>query len=230
VEKANSYGKSVIEPWTNQTSGKRFLEKYGATLSITGFDSRLELEDVDWDLMKSWVEEGKKRAKGVTIKSFNKCPEDIIDEFTAMITEAGRTQPQGDTDYKATFNRKIRREWEEYHEKMDCIRYTLIAMEKDGRLSGHTEIAYYPSYPEIIFQRGSGVRPEFRGEGRGKMLKAAMLLYIKDNYPKAKKMTVSNAEVNAAILSINKRIGFRKYKSHAGYKFEVEELAEKLGL
>lgn len=230
VEEAQTHGKSVIETGTNHDSGRAFLKKYGATLSIEGFENRLELEDVDWDLMQSWVDKGKKRAEGVTIESFYECPEEILDEFTEMFTESANMAPLGDIEYRTNIDGKLRRDYEKHIKKSGYTHYTLISREKNGRISGMTEIFYDPCNGYKIFQELTGVRPEFRGKGLGKWLKAHMILHLRDTYPDVERIITGNAEVNAPMLSINKRMGYKKHKGGEGYKFIVEDIAKRLGL
>ncbi len=230
VKEAQSLNKTVIETGADHDSGRSFLKKYGAEFTIEGAENRLELEDIDWELMQSWVDEGKKRAKDVTLESFYECPEEILEEFAEMCTEALNMKPLGDTEHRSNIDGKLRREIEKRYIDMGLTNYTLISREKDGRISGMTEIYYDPREGYKINQELTGVRPEFRGKGIGKWLKAQMILHIKDTYPDAERIITGNAEANAPMLSINTRMGFKKYKGGEGYKFEVEDIAKRLGL
>ena len=230
VQEAQARNKTVIEIGTENDSGKAFLKKHGADLTIEGAENRLELEDVDWDLMQSWVDEGPKRAEGVTIESFYEVPEEILDEYCEMYTTCGNMAPQGDVEYRMNMNGKLRRENEQRWKEIGYINYTLISREKDGKISGLTEIFHDPRDGDRILQELTGVLPEFRGRGLGKWLKAEMILQIKENYSKAKKIITGNADVNAPMLSINERMGFKRHKGGQMYKFQVEELAKRLGI
>ena len=230
VQEAQSLNKSVIETGADHDSGRSFLKKYGAEFTIEGAENRLELEDVDWKLMQSWVDEGEKRAKDVTIESFFECPEEILEEYAELYTEALNMQPLGDTEHRSNIDGKLKREIEKRFKDMGHTYYTLISREKDGRISGMTEITYDPREGHKINQELTGVRPEFRGKGIGKWLKAQMILHIKDTYPDAERIITGNAEANAPMLSINTRMGFKKYKGGEGYKFKVEDIAKRLGL
>ena len=230
VQEALSLNRTVIETFTNHDSGQAFLKKNGAEFTIEAAENRLELEDVDWDLMQSWVDEGLKRAEGVTIDSFYECPEEILDEFCEMYTEALNMAPQGDTEFRDNIDGNLRRQIEQRFRDTGHTNYTLLSREKDGRISGLTEIIYDPRDSYRIGQELTGVRPEFRGRGLGKWLKGKMILHIRDTYPDVQRIIAGNAEANAPMLSINERMGFKKYKGAEGYKFQTEELAKKLGI
>ena len=105
---------------------------------------------------------------------------------------------------------------------------TLVSKEENKAVSGLTEVIFYLDTPSIIHQDLTSVKEEFRGRSLGKWLKAEMLLWIKENYPDVKTITTENATINAPMLSINNRLGFKEYKSEKIYKFNVQELMAKL--
>ena len=228
VNETQSLGRTVIETGSDTDSGRAFLKHFGAQLTIEGAENRLELEEVDWELMQSWVDEGPKRAKDVTLESFTVCPEEFLEEYAEMYTEALNMQPLGESEHIANIDGKARRQTEKRTKEIGQINYTLVSREKDGRISGMTEIYYDSRDVHVIHQELTGVRPEFRGRGLGKWLKAQMILYVRETYPEAQRVITGNAETNAPMLSINERMAFKKYKGGEGYKFQVEELAKKL--
>ncbi len=230
VQEAMAFNKTVIETGTEHDSGRAFLKHFGATHAIEAAENRLNMEDVDWDLMKNWMVEGSRKTHEVTIESFEVIPEDILEEFAEMYTEALNMQPLGDLEEKPIFDGKRMRELESRYKKTGRKNYTLISREEDGRMSGLTEVNYEPRDPHRIEQGLTGVRPEFRGRGLGKWLKALMIFHVKENYPKVEIVVTGNAEANAPMLSVNQRMGFKKYKSGDAYKFKIEEISKKLGL
>ena len=230
VSEVKKLGCTVMETGTNNDAGRAFLEHYGAQMTIEGSTNRLYLENVDWDLMQQWIESGPIKAKGVKIESFDTVPEEILDEYTEMYTEALNMQPLGETEERANVDGKMMRAYEKRRKETDQTSYTLITREKDGSISGMTEIFYEPREHHRIIQGLTGVRPEFRGRGLGKWLKALMIVHIKENYPEVEFVTTGNAEANAPMLSINDRMGFKQYKSAEGYKFKTEKLVERLGI
>ena len=230
TKEAQTYGRTTIQTGTNHDTGRAFLNKYGATFTIAGAESRLEMEDVDWNLMHSWIDEGKKGNEAVTFESFIECPEEILEEFCEMFTEAVNMAPQGESEFRTNIDGKLRREYEKQNRVEGWIHQTLISRERDGRISGMTEFYYDPREGYKLRQELTGVRPEFRGRGLGKWLKAYNIIHIRDTYPEVKRIITGNAIVNAPMLSINKRMGYKEYKSGEGYKFKIEDLVKKLGL
>ena len=63
--------------------------------------------------------------------------------------------------------------------------------------------------PSIVRQQLTAVARPWRGRGVGRALKAAMLRQVHQMHPEATVIGTNNAEVNAPILSINARVGFK---------------------
>ncbi len=104
--------------------------------------------------------------------------------------------------------------------------HTVLTREPDGSISGMTDVSYTPHQPTFIHQMFTGVRPDARGRGLGKWLKAAMLEKIHADYPKVEWWITGNAESNAPMLSINHRLGFKQYRAGAQYQISRDKLAE----
>jgi GNAT superfamily N-acetyltransferase len=231
VKEVLALNRTTIETGTNHDAGAAFLKHYGAQLTIEGSENRLDMADVDWDMMQSWIDEGPQRAPGVTIEEFdNICPDEILDEYVEMFTEALNMQPLGEMESRAKIDRESWRKNEKRREETGQRNYAMYTKEADGSISGLTDIYFDPRDGDRIHQGLTGVRPKYRGRGLGKWLKAKMIFHIRENYPEVEKIITGNAESNEAMLSINNRMGFKKHKGGDGYKFETKDLAKRLKL
>ena len=216
-------------------AGKKFCIELGGKESQIGSENRLKLEEVNWDMMKEWRSLGEDLGKreNVKIEFFEDCPEDIIQEYTEIYTETMNQQPLGDYDGKIIDTPETRREEEEEEEKNKKRRlewYTMVTREKDGKISGLTEMLYHPDTSHKGYQNLTGVKEKYRGKGLGKWLKAAMLFWYHDKYPNIKYISTGNADTNAPMLSINERMGFKTFISNTEYSFEAEKLYDKYNL
>ena len=228
ISKAKKHKRTLLQGGSNQESGHSFCRKYGGTVAIHGSENRLQISDVDWKMVRDWIKEGPKRAEGVTLEQFVDVPEEDIEEYCIIYTETMNQQPFGELEGRVKINPETRRISEERMRKRDGIWTTLISREKDRTISGLTEVFYFPDKPTILNQNLTGVKEEYRRRGLGKWLKASMLQWIKEEYPKVQTIITGNATTNEPMLAINKRLGFKEYKSGTAYKFQVDELSQKL--
>jgi GNAT superfamily N-acetyltransferase len=95
-------------------------------------------------------------------------------------------------------------------------------------ISAITDTSWAPHRPAIIEQRFTGVRPDARGRGLGKWIKAAMLAHLRVLYPEAQWMATENAGSNAPMLAINKNLGFKQYRAGTEYQISRDNLAARI--
>ena len=228
IKVAKKHNRTLIQGGSNQESGHNFCLKYGGTKAIDGSENRLQMKEVDWKMVREWVEEGPKRADGVTLEQFVDVSEDDIEEYCVIYTETMNQQPFGELEGRTKTTPESRRMSEERLRTREGIWTTLISRERDRTISGLTEVFYFPDKPIMLHQNLTGVKEEFRGRGLGKWLKAAMLEWVKEEYPKVETVITGNATTNAPMLAINKRLGFKEHKSGTAYKFQMSELSEKI--
>jgi len=229
IDEAVSMQKTVAHIGSSIDSGVHFIEDYlGGKVGQQGGENRLYLNEVDWKMIDEWIEEGEKRNPNTELFLFEDCPADIIDEYMKIYTETMNQQPLGEMEWNYKGTPESRRMQEKRYHDLDMKWYTLVTKETDGRITGLTEIFYNPTRTFRLAQNLTGVKKEERGRGLGKWLKASMLRRMYEIYPDIVYITTGNADSNAPMLSINRRMGFKKKRSFKGYKFQIKDLQQKL--
>ncbi|MHA1186073.1 MAG: GNAT family N-acetyltransferase [Candidatus Heimdallarchaeota archaeon] len=231
VTKVNSLGNlTTLQTFSFTDAGWTFCEKFNGELSLEATQSRLKFDEVNWELMKKWVKDGEINGKKNKTKLlfFEKIPEEIKKPYTEFYTEIMNLVPfEGLVERRIETVESTRQKEKEYNER--GIRwFTMLTQEADGAISGITEMLYYPDEPYLTEQELTGVSLKYRGRGLGKWLKAAMLLHIKENLPEVRTVNTGNADSNAPMLSINHKMGFKRYLVEKCYKFNVNQLLNKL--
>ena len=213
-------------------SGRDFCEKYGAKLTNVRVNNRLYVSDINWNMINQWIKEGKEKNPNVSLETFHIAPEENIQEYCELLTVLENEVPSFEVEEDRTkeiFTPKRYREYEELLAKQGSEMYTIRTIEEDGHISGMTEIYYSKeNNTERVNTGFTGVKHLDRGRGLGKLLKASMMLYVRDNLPETEYIATGNAEHNAPMLSINNRLGFKPYYQQNSYKFEIDDLIEKL--
>lgn len=90
-----------------------------------------------------------------------------------------------------------------------------------GALVGYSELSWHPDRAGIVSQGATGVRPEARGHGLGRRLKAANLRALGAANPDARFVRTSNADSNAAMLRINAELGFAPHQATTDWQWPV---------
>jgi len=232
VEKAKESGCKFTETDTYYDSGRKFCKKLGGKSINEQTENRLHLEEIDWELVNEWRNEGKKKAPMVVLENYFIVHERDIVEICELETTLESQMPTLDSEDKKwtdIYTPERKRERERLRKEQGYINYTIISREYNGTISGMTEIRYSRTdRPERINQGLTGVLEDYRGRGLGKWLKAEMLIYIENHIPDARFIVTGNADHNAPMVSINERLGFKPYYNESSFKFRLTTVIKRM--
>jgi GNAT superfamily N-acetyltransferase len=220
IEEAKKVDITLLQIWTPNADGKAASRSWGGNMAHEHFVNKLLLKDVDWDLMNKWIEDSKKKADDVETQLFYEVPEEIIEEFVLLHIETENQAPWGGEGVN-TLTPEMRRQYEKDNKDKGTAWITIITKEKNGEVSGLTEVRYNPKEPKGVNQDMTGVQDKYRGRGLGKRLKAEMLFHVRENYPEAEFISTGNAMLNEAILSINQTMGYKEVAIFHLYKIKI---------
>ncbi len=225
------YGSTVLEMFTDEESGHGFMKWLGAGAKMTEIESRLNLWEVDWPMLESWAAEGAKRSPHTTLEVHDgRLPEAMWPEFTPQLSAMLNTIPFEGLDHgEIIVTPEKMRHWYERMELSGEVQHTVLTREPGGTISGITDVTWAPYRRSLIHQQFTGVRPEARGRGLGKWIKAAMLLHLRRLHPDARWVSTDNAHSNAAMLKINRALGFKAYRTMIDYQMTREQLETRIG-
>ncbi len=203
-------------------SGRRFMDRLGGTVSLETAENRLYLQDVDWPMVEAWAAEGAGKNPDTAITTVSVIPQADIDDYSAAYTETINQQPLGDTGIDMKYTPEQIRFGEQQNLEYGAVRTTIYTKGADGSISGLTETVYTKEEGHKAAQLLTGVRERYRGRGLGKLLKAAMLLHIRKEYPGVKYITTGNADSNAPMMAINSKLGFKRHLPVRLYKLKIK--------
>lgn len=230
LEVAKERNRSTLIGGTHEGTGKAFLKAIGAETGLAWRESRLYLDEMDWEKMERWVREGQRRSPGTDLIFFNDLPEpSMIEAYCELLQEVSNQEPRGNLDLgDDLLTPSILKERVDQFAKIGGTMLRAVTVEEDGALSGLTTLGYLPDERTHVHQWMTGVREAYRGRGLGKWLKAAQLLRIRDELPQVRVVRTGNATINAAMLSINVRLGFRPYREGVEGQLSVASLGKAL--
>ncbi|MFX0115066.1 MAG: GNAT family N-acetyltransferase, partial [Candidatus Hodarchaeota archaeon] len=192
-EFAKKHDKSLVIGGTVEDDGKAFLRKIGAQEALDRTESRLYLSEVNWEMVQNWAKEGPERSPDSWIEFFSSVPEEIIDPYCEVYTETLNQAPRQDLQVgNEIITPEYRRKQEEDFRKLKLQSMTFITREENGDISGLTEMIYSPERHNMIEQLLTGVQEKYRGSGKGKWLKALMLLKVRKDLPQVEIVITGN--------------------------------------
>ncbi len=231
VELMREHGCTVLGASADRESGHAFLLSLGAEARMTEIESRLKLADVDWDLMREWVADGARRSPQTRLEIVDgPMPDAALAEFARQRTALLNTIPFEDLDHGEIVVTPER--MSDFYARAALIGevlHNVITWEPDGSISAMTDVTWAPHRRSLLEQQFTGVRPDARGRGLGKWIKAAMLLRLRELYPDAEWIVTGNAHSNGPMLKINRTMGFKAYRTWVEYQVSRAELERRIG-
>ena len=192
------------------TPNADFLTRHGFSFSLGDVKRALDLP-VDDVLLERLAAEAATRHEGYRLRDFvGPVPEDLLDEFGALIGSLITEAPMGDLDFEPeVFDATRIRADEKVFEASGRTKYTTVAVAPDGALVAYSELVV-PSYdPEHVYQWGTLVRPAHRGHRLGLATKVHNLRRLQAGESGRSLLFTYNAEVNTHMIGVNEAMGFR---------------------
>lgn len=189
-------------------AGEAFLTRVGAEAGMAMTTNQLELAKVDRALLAAWREA---RPAGYRLEWIDAdVPEHLLANVVAAYGAMAAT-PTGTLriwDFTAT--PELVRSFERARHEQGREHALLLAIdEATGETAGFTEASWHPQQTHLVRQGGTAVTTKHQGRGIGKWLKALIMERVLAERPEARHMRTNNNPVNAPIIAINERLGFR---------------------
>jgi GNAT superfamily N-acetyltransferase len=228
LELMERHGCTTLTVDTHEESGHQFLKWMGADGKSAGAENRLQLGAVDWAMLRRWVEDGARLSPATKLEVYDgHLPEEMWADYCPQFAAILNTMPWDQLDHgEIAVTPAHLADWYARLDKQGGSDHTVLTRESDGTISGITDMNYAPYQPQFIEQGFTGVRPDARGRGLGKWLKAAMLLHVREIYPDLKTVVTGNASSNGPMLAINTQMGFKEHRPGNEYQITLEKLRE----
>jgi GNAT superfamily N-acetyltransferase len=220
--------KSVLTMSADADPGHAFLTHIGAAAKHSMVENRTFLNELDWPCLRTW--EDRAGELGLVFECHaGRMPRDVLKSLLPALTELVSDVPLGSLETPP-----IRLEIESYDRWYEGLNRTegahhlLLLREPGGAVIGMSEASWDSRSPKTVYQSFTAIARSWRGRGLARAIKAAMLRQICSSHPGAEEMRTFNAESNAAILSVNRRLGFTVHRRHVDYQITRKELDAKL--
>jgi GNAT superfamily N-acetyltransferase len=153
------------------------------------------------------------------------CPDDLIDAYTRLVSTMNDA-PRGDLTMEDRVYTPDRvRDFERGIADRGHTLWTVCARATGSAgLAAYTNLVIAPDWPEVVHQEDTAVAVPHRGHGLGLTVKAANLLRLRTERPRARCVSTWNTASNEHMLRVNRRLGFGCEATFVAYEIDAGQL------
>ena len=212
-------------------AGRAFMERLGGRTGVASSTNQLETKDLNHDLVAQWLARGRRRTRDFELGVWEGPypPQRLAD--MANIKEVMNTAPTDELEIE-----EFRWTVEDLLQDQQALaqqgiqRWTMhLRHIPSDEIAGFTEVYWNSRHPETVTQGHTAVMPRYQSRGLAQWLKGEMLEKLLQERPEVRRIRSDNANSNLAILRINRRLGFRRYKSWTTWQVDLERVLSYLG-
>lgn len=222
---AESYNKTMlISNFVIEQDGKSFLWSIKPDFTLKGVENKILFNDVDWDMLHQWIDEGKRLNPQITLVIVDKIPEKYLNGFCNLYSKGFNEAPHAEASGAFVITPEVYRKREEENNQMSMVTETALTIDPDNTVIGMSEFYSNAFVKNYLAQNLTTVLPDARGRKLGKWLKASLYLHAKEKYKNHIGLITANAAINAPMLAINKKIGFKQSNEWVHWQISSSEL------
>jgi GNAT superfamily N-acetyltransferase len=203
-----------------RSAGRAFATRQGFTCATSEVRRDLALP-VDPARLDAVDSECRAHAAGYRLRTWqDRCPDDLVDDRAALGARMSTDAPLGELDWHPeTWDAaRVRRNEALVAQQGRSFLAAGAVDDASGRLVAFTELGVPLSRPERVYQWDTLVLPEHRGHRLGTLVKTAVLRLVPERVPQARVVSTWNAAVNAPMIAVNERLGFRTNGSTSSWQ------------
>ena len=188
-----------------------FAKTHGFEPASRAVNRRQVLADVDLDDLRRRHDAALPAARDYElVRRPGRTPDDEL-EAVAEMAAAINDAPTDDLDIEdEVFSADRIRGYEHAQEARGASLYRVFARHRDtGALAGHTVVAVDGEVPTHAEQHDTSVVAAHRGHRLGLLLKADMVLWLREAEPQLERIDTWNAESNDQMIGVNELMGYR---------------------
>ena len=218
-------GRTLATLKAHRPEGHAFLNAIGASKVFLSMENRLAFAALNWEQLEAWRAQATTPGGGLRWEIHaGRVPKKRLAPLMEPLTVLINEQPLGTLDIP-----RIRYELQGYdtwYGDMDRRggEHFLVLLMHGDQLAAVCDASWDARFADRVYQQLTAVAAPWRGKGLAKGVKAAMLQLIRERHPGVRTMVTTNAQANAPMLSINRRLGFTVHREDATYQIGCDAL------
>jgi GNAT superfamily N-acetyltransferase len=217
------HGKTKLRMNARTPAGHAFLKAMGGEQMFLKMKNKLTLSSVDWRQMQAWQQGF---AHGLHWEvHVSRVPltrwETLVEPLSALLADAPKDQLDAPP---MRYEMPAVRAWYAELDKTGGAHYMVLlreSAEENSRILAVSNAEWSPTTAQWASQALTATVRHLRGKGLAKAVKARLLEIVHSEHAQVRWVTTYNAHSNAAMLAINRQMGFEVMREIGTYQFRV---------
>lgn len=209
-EAAREVHRTMLLTFTHRdTPTEKFLVSQGFEIAQRNAQRRLRPQELDYENIEQLANDAADHAADYELLQLDgPAPEDWVPQIGALFEAINDAPLDGiDAEHDSFPLERVRLFDEASVARLQHV-YRLMARHREtGAWAGHTILCVDETRPGVSFQEDTSVIREHRGHRLGLLLKAKMLLWMRERQPELTSIDTWNAETNAHMIAVNELLG-----------------------
>lgn len=213
-------------PWESK------LAAIGMKKALVDRESRLLVDNINWDLMNEWIERASERAIDYELLFVETpIPEQLLQKWCDLMLVMNTAPLEGLEleDFSMSPDKWRNIERSDLAQGGHLEGFVAVHKPTDAWV-GVSEIFFLDRQPDRAYQGDTGVDPAHRNKGLGRWLKAASIKSFLERHPDVTRIDTENAGSNEPMLNINIEMGYKPLHVNYAWQGDVATVRERLGL
>ena len=191
-------------------AGPEFARARGYALVLGDVQRILDLP-VPVDVLDRLADEAAPHHAAYTLRSWvGPVPDDLLVGWAELTSSLMTEAPMGELEVeRESASTEAVRDAEAVQALQGRTKYNTVALDAAGEVVAYSDLATTVHEPGRAYQWGTLVRRDHRGHRLGMAVKVANLRLVQAERPDVDHVVTYNAEVNAHMVDVNERLGFR---------------------
>lgn len=218
-------GKTTATFNTSFPEGHAFFTAIGAAEKHRSIENRMAFARLDDNALARWRAKALAADHGLRLEIHaGRVPFERLATLMAPLSALLEDAPTTNLDRPPMrFELEGFRAWYAEIDRRGGEHFLVLLLDGD-EVAAVCDASWNQLYPDRMFQRLTAVARHWRGRGLAKGVKAVMLQLVRERHPGVTMAITSNAEVNAPMLAINRRLGFSAHRHDGAYQIGTDSL------
>jgi GNAT superfamily N-acetyltransferase len=211
--RARAEGRTTLQGEAFTPASREFAARHGYAVAHTEEMKLRDLEELE--RRRPALEAVVAAAAGAyQIVDCTDIPDEHLAGFCDVLSSFISQIPLGDLDVgDAPWTPERVREWEQRDHEVGRTSYVALALAPDGTVVGTSDVNFKTADPVQASIGITIVEPGHRGHRLGLALKLATHAALRAAHPECRRVSTSNAPVNAKMNDVNEQLGYRVVES-----------------